>query len=232
MNKKTSKAVIYYPVFLNLRDRRCVVIGGGMVALQKVKMLLNCGASVTVVSPKPHPDIAELSKKKAIHLILRDYEPGDLQGATIAIATTNVEKINRRVAHEAKKNGILVNVADNLRSSDFIIPSSFRRGNLTVAVSTAGMSPAFAKKIRMRLEKSLGEEYGSLLSLISEVRSALKEKGCTVDGEAWQKALDLNSLIRLIHKGQRKKTKANLIRKLEPYHVRSKRESPSKKDDL
>jgi siroheme synthase-like protein len=221
MNKKNPKAVSYYPIFVNIEGKRCVVIGGGMVALRKVKMLLNCGASVTVISPKSHPDIAKLSKERAIHLIQRDYEVGDLQGATIAIAATNVEEINRRVAHEAKKNGIFMNVADDLRSSDFIIPSSFRRGNLTVAVSTAGMSPAFAKKIRTKLEKSIGEEYASLLSLISEVRSTLKKRGWTVDGEAWQKAIDLDSLIQLLQAGQWKEAKTVLLKRLKTFQASS-----------
>jgi len=216
MNKKTSKRIVYYPVSLNIQGKRCVVIGGGKVALRKVKMLLDCGANVSVISPKPHPDIAKLSKERAIHLIQRDYEAQDLKGAVIAIACTDVKEVNRKVADEAKKAGILVNVADDPEPSDFIIPAFFRRGNLTLAVSTSGVSPALARKIRMKLEKSFGEEYASLLSLIGEVRSTLKEKGYIVDAEAWQEALDLDLLIQLVRSGQRKKAKAILLRKLIP----------------
>jgi len=216
MNKKTSKKIVYYPVSLNIQGKRCVVIGGGKVALRKVKMLLDCGANVSVISLKPHPDIAKLSKERAIHLIQRDYEAQDLKGAVIAIACTDVKEVNRKVADEAKKAGILVNVADDPEPSDFIIPAFFRRGNLTLAVSTSGVSPALARKIRMKLEKSFGEEYASLLSLIGEVRSTLKEKGYIVDAEAWQEALDLDLLIQLVRSGQRKKAKAILLRKLIP----------------
>jgi len=216
MNKKTSKKIVYYPVSLNIQGKRCVVIGGGKVALRKVKMLLDCGANVSVISPKPHPDIAKLYKERVIHLIQREYETQDLKGAVIAIVCTDVKEVNRKVADEAKKAGILVNVADDPEPSDFIIPSFFRRGNLTVAVSTSGKSPALARKIRTKLEKSFGEEYASLLSLIGEVRSTLKEKGYIVDVEAWQEALDLDLLIQLVRSGQRKKAKAILLRKLMP----------------
>ena len=125
----------------------------------------------------PRPEIKKLSERGAIHLIQRDYKAGDLKDALIAIACTDMKEVNRKVADEAKKAGVLVNVADDPERSDFITPSFFKRGNLTVAVSTAGVSPALARKIRTKLEKSFGEEYASLLSLIGEVRSALKKKG-------------------------------------------------------
>jgi siroheme synthase-like protein len=184
-------------------------------------MLLDCRANVSVISPKPHPDIAKLSKERAIHLIQRDYEAQDLKGAVIAIACTDVKEVNRKVADEAKKTRILVNVADDPELSDFIIPAFFRRGNLTFAVSTSGVSPALARKIRTKLEKSFGEEYASLLSLIGEVRSTLKEKGYIVDAEAWQEALDLDLLIQLVRSGQRKKAKAILLSKLKGHKPES-----------
>ena len=192
------------------------MVGGGKVALRKVKMLLECGAKVVVISPKIHRDLSQLAKDKAIQLIKRDYERGDLKEAVIAISCTDVKEVNRKVADEAKKTGVLVNITDDLEPSDFIIPSFFRRGNLTVAVSTSGKSPAFARKIRMKLEKSFGEEYASLLSLIGEVRSTLKEKGYIVDAEAWQEAIDLDLLIQLLRSGQRKEAKAIMVRKLIP----------------
>jgi len=217
MKKRKSEPPVYYPIMLNLQGKKCVVVGGGTVALRKVNMLLDCGADVTVVSPTPHLDMAKLSEKKAIRLIHRNYKGGDLMGTTLAVASTDVREINQKVAHEAKKLGILVNVVDDPRLSSFILPSFFRRGNLTIAVSSAGTSPALARKIRTNLEKSLGKEYAILLSLISEVRSALKERGYTVDGEAWQEALDLDSLIRLIQKGQHEKAKTLLLNKLKAY---------------
>jgi siroheme synthase-like protein len=215
MKRRKSEPPVYYPLMLNIKGKKCVVVGGGNVALRKVKMLLDCGADITVVSPKPHLGMAKLSEKKAIRLIHRDYKVGDLMDATLAVASTDVKEINRTVAHEAKRLGILVNVVDDPRLSSFILPSFFRRGNLTIAVSSGGTSPALARKIRSNLEKSLGKEYATLLSLISEVRSALKERGYIVDGEAWQEVLDLKLLIRLIQKGQKTKAKTLLLSKLE-----------------
>jgi len=214
MNKKRSKPITYYPIFLNLQDRRCVVIGGGKVALRKIKVLLDCEAKVTMISPEPHPEIVRLSKKKVIRLIQRDYRKEDLNDAAIVFACTDVKETNRRVAEDSKKRRVPVNVTDDPGLSEFIIPSFFRRGDLTIAVSTAGVSPALAKKIRKNLEKRLGKEYASLVSLIGEVRSALKKRGCAVDGEAWQKVLELHSLMRFVKEGRTKKAKTFMVDQL------------------
>jgi siroheme synthase-like protein len=182
-------------------------------------MLLHAGANVSVISPAPHPEIEKLSRGKAVHLFRRDYKAGDMKNARIAIACTDAKEVNRKVADEAKKAGVLVNVADDPEQSSFITPSILKRGSLTVAVSTAGVSPAVARKIRTKLEKSFGEEYASLLSLIGEVRSTLKDKGYRVSPSTWQEALDLNSLIRLLRSGQRKKAKAILLDKLQTSNM-------------
>lgn len=205
----------YYPSFLNIQGKRCVVIGGGKVALRKIKALLDCGTNVTVVSPALHRDLAQLAEAGTISLIHRDYKAGDLKDAFIAIAATTETETNKRVAMEAKRRGILVNVVDDLEQSDFIVPSCLRRGELTIAVSTAGKSPALARKIRTRLEQDLGEEYTSLVALISEVRSELRQQGITVNKNAWQKALDLDSLIEMLCAGQNEKAKATLLNNLE-----------------
>ena len=208
---------VYYPAFLNIRGKRCVVIGGGRVALRKVRVLLDCGAKVTVVSPTLHPGLAQLAEARRISPIYREFEPGDLVGAIIAIAATDVREINQNVADEARDQGLLVNVVDSSEQSDFITPSFFRRGGLTIAVSTAGMSPALARKIRTRLEQLFGEEFALLLSIITDVRSALKLQGIGVSADAWQEALDLDLLIRLVRAGRPEEAKAVLLAKLEAH---------------
>jgi len=215
MKNKESKPRVYYPIFLNIRGKKCVVIGGGNVALRKVKMLLDCGANVAVISPRLHQDLERLVEEGAIRWIERKYDPRDLKNMMIAIAATNVQEINERVAQDAKKRKILVNVADDLEQSDYIIPSFFRRGDLTIAISTGGGSPALARKIRTKLEQIFGEEYGLLLSLIEEVRSEIKLQGIGVSPEAWQKALDLDLLIDLLKADQREKAKGVLLGNLE-----------------
>ncbi len=214
MNRKESKSRPYYPILLDLQGKTCVVAGGGKVALRKIKILLDCDANVFVISPTPHPEITKLSKRKAIHWIQRDFKAGDLKNAVIALACTDVKAVNRNVAEEARKSEVLVNVADDPEQSDFITLSFFKRGNLMVAVSTSGVSPAFARKLRTKLEKSFGQEYASLLSLIGEVRSTLKKKRSAVDSEAWQEALDLDRLIHLVRSGQKKKAKVILLSRL------------------
>jgi len=209
-----EKTKVYFPVFLNIQRKKCVVVGGGQIAFRKVKMLLDCGASVTVISPVLHPDLSELSDKKSIRVIRRSYKLGDLKGAMIVVAATDVNKINRKVADEARGVGALINVVDDPKPSDFIIPSFFRRGDLTVSVSTAGRSPALARKIRTRLEENLGDEYRSLVTLINDARSSLKRQSITVSAEGWQAALDLDLLAHLVRTGREEKAKAVLMKKL------------------
>lgn len=206
----------YYPIFLNLEGKKCVVVGGGEVALRKVRALLDSGARVVVVSPTLNPDLAQLARVETISLISREYEPKDLKDAVIVVAATDIAEVNQNIAKKARKHGILVNVVDRPEESDFIMPSLVRRGDLILAASTSGASPALAKKIRMRLEQTFGEEYSPLLSLIKEVRQELKEQRLRVNTEDWQNALDLDLLTHLIQAGEREKAKAVLLEKLKP----------------
>jgi siroheme synthase-like protein len=139
-------------------------------------MLLECGGEVTVVI-EASSGVGKLSEEGAIHVVPRDYEAGDLKEAFLAVAGTNVKEVNRRMADDAKKEGALLNVVDDPEQSDYIVPSLFRRGDLTVAISTGGTSPALARKIRKKLEQEIGEDYALLSSLIGEVRSIVKKKG-------------------------------------------------------
>jgi len=203
----------YYPLFLDVRGKRCVVIGGGKVALRKVRTLLAHGASVKVISPDLCPGISPLVEAGKIEVIQREYQPGDLEGAFLAIAAASGDA-NKRVADDAKRTQTLINVADNPEQSDFIVPACLHRGNLTIAVSTAGKSPALARKIRTGLEKHFGEEYAALIGIIEEVRSELKERAIKVRGDDWQKALDLDILVSILRTGQREKAKATLLDRL------------------
>ena len=211
MKRKTET---YFPVFLDIQRKKCIVVGGGEVALRKLRKLLDCGASVTVISPLLHPDLSQLAKKKSIHLIQRNYKTSDLKGAFVVIAATDTKETNRKVAKEAGRVGALVNVVDDPEPSDFIVPSLLRRGNLSIAISTGGMSPALARKIRTRIEKSFGQEYALIVSLVEEVRSALRREGIRINTEKWQDALDLGLLTRLLRTGKKEKAKAVLMKKL------------------
>jgi siroheme synthase-like protein len=207
----------YFPAFLNIRRKKCLIVGGGGVALKKVNTLVGCGADVAIISSRVHQDLMRLAKKRIVRVIRRDYEPGDLRGAFIVVAATDDRKINRKVAREAKKAGALVNVVDDPEPSDFIVPAVVRRGNFTLAISTGGRSPALSRKLRERLEKMFGPEYSSLVALVEEIRSSLKRKGTPIDPETWQDALEIDMILKLLRTGKRKKARDFITGRLTPF---------------
>jgi siroheme synthase-like protein len=204
----------YYPILLRMNGKRCLVVGGGTVALRKVQTLIEHGADIVIVSPDICPELKQLSKDGVVRAVARDYKPEDLNDVYLTVAATDDSTVNEKVAAEAKKLGILINVVDKPDISDFIVPSYFRRGDIIVAVSTCGRSPALARKIRSELESELKAEYAQLAIIASEVRSELKEAGVTVSAENWQKALDLNSLIELIRRGKNREAREIMLAKL------------------
>ena len=211
---KKDQGITYYPVFLNVKGKKCVVVGGGQVALRKVRVMLEHGADVEVISPDLCPELAKLSASGEIRALGRDYQAGDLKNAFVAIAATDNSEINRRVVAEARRKSVLVNVVDDAGNSDFIVPSYLRRGEITIAVSTGGTSPALARKIRSKLEKELGDEYALLVGLIGEVRAEVRQQKIEIDSDGWQEALDLDQLLDLLRKGETERAKAALLRNL------------------
>lgn len=209
-------ACSYFPAFLNLREKRCVVVGGGEVALRKVRTILTCGGKVTVISPTLHPELGNLLEMGLIQWVNQEYDPKTLQGAFLVVAATDKKEINREVAQKARTSGSLVNVADDVENSDFIVPSFFQRGSLILAISTSGKSPALSKKIREILEVEFGEEYAELVSLVEEVRLETKNKE-SINSKDWEKALDLNLLKELIKKGEQEKAKLVLLDRLKNF---------------
>src|SRR5712691_6783259 len=168
-----GQLVTFYPVVLNLRGRRAVVIGGGAVAEQKVLGLLSAGAHVTVVSPETTPHLAELAAAGGIDLRRRPYRSGDLAGAWLAIAGTDDRAANARVWAEAEREGVLLNAVDDLDHCSFIAPAIHREGDITVAVSTSGKSPALAARLRQRVARLVGPAEARLCELLGELRPEL-----------------------------------------------------------
>lgn len=211
---KKNQAPNYYPISLNLSGKRCVVVGGGQVALRKVRTLLECGAQVDIISPSFCPELEELAESQQIHVLSKHYQSGDLKHAFLVIAATDSHDVNQQVAKEAQNQAMLVNVVDNAENSDFITPSYLRRGTITIAISTGGKSPALARKIRTKIEKDFSHEYASLALLIDEVRRELTEQGLKVEGDTWQEALDIDVLLKLVKQGDNEKAKFILRNKL------------------
>ncbi len=215
----------YYPVFLNLKGRKALVVGGGKVAERKVSALLKAGADVIVVSPSLTPGLKrELSRKRIGHLP-RTYRRGDLKGVFLTIAATDSAETNRRISKDAPA---LVNVVDVPSECNFIAPSVVRRGPLLLAISTSGTSPAFARTLRKELEKSCGPDLSEYLKFLKKVRvkamTAIPEKGRR---EAFLKGLASEEVLKTLRsKGAEavKKAVSGRLKRLAAAHCKGKDE--------
>ncbi len=189
----------YYPMALDLKDKRCLVVGGGTVATDKVEGLLLAGAQVVVVSPSVTSKIGALAEAGDITLHLRPFQPDDLAGIYLAYGATDERETNAQVAAQARAAGILVNAVDDIPNCDFFAVSVVRRGDLQIAISTNGLSPAFARWMREYLEAWLPKEFGDLLAVLSDVRQEVKARGPIPAYEYWQAAITDEVLLRLRH---------------------------------
>lgn len=162
--------VSYFPICLELKDRKCVVIGGGEIAERKVNTLIACEAKVTVISPEVTAGLKALSAKKKISYLQKEYEASDLEQAFLVIVATNQTEINAQIYRDASRKNLLINVVDSPRYCNFIVPALVKRGDLLLSISTSGKSPALAKKIREKLESEFGEEYQQFLEIMGELR--------------------------------------------------------------
>jgi precorrin-2 dehydrogenase/sirohydrochlorin ferrochelatase len=167
----------YYPLYVNIEDKPCIVIGGGEVGERKVLRLLECGARVTVVSKAVTPALQILQDENRIHCIRAEYEPGQVTGAFLVIGATDQDAVNKKISADCRQEGIMVNIVDDPICCDFILPSLCERGDLSIAVSTGGKSPALAKKIRQDLEKTYGAEYAVLLKIMGHLRERIVAVG-------------------------------------------------------
>ena len=170
------KSKVYYPVFLDLTGKRCVIVGGGQVAERKCKSLMKTGTLITVIAPEITKGLRAYKDKGVIKHIGRAYRKGDITSANIVISATGSRETNERVARDAQSLHKLINVVDTPDLCNFIVPAVFRRGMLSIAVSTGGVSPAFAKEIRKELEKIYGPELAGKLKAIRETRDRAKEE--------------------------------------------------------
>lgn len=178
-----------YPVMLRLAGRRCVVVGGGTVALRRTQRLVACEADILVVAPRARSEIGDMAVEGKLWLELRPFEPAYLDGALIAIAATDDRDVNQAVAQAARARGVLVNVADDPASGDFTVPAIVRRSNITLGISTGGRSPAFTRFLREQLDAWLTEDRSLLLELASEMRRELRATVQQADPSRWQIAL-------------------------------------------
>ncbi len=163
----------YYPINLDITDRECVVVGGGSVALRKIRSLLGSEARVTVISPQVVPEIDELAEQRKLICLRRGYQRGDLDNAFLAFAATDNPGTQAEVSREANEKGVFLNIVDDPDGCDFQIPATIRRGELLIAISTGGNSPAISRMIRQELEDHFGFEYAALIFLFAKIREKL-----------------------------------------------------------
>jgi siroheme synthase-like protein len=178
-----------YPVALNLDGRLCLVVGGGALAVEKVEGLLRARARVRVVDPAPAGTLRVLADAGAIELSVRAYEPTDLHSVALAYGASEDRALNARVAADAREAGVLVNAVDDIPNCDFFAMSLVRRGDLQIAISTNGRSPAFARWMREYVDAWLPRELGGLLEVLGDVRDAVRRAGATPEYARWNAAI-------------------------------------------
>src|ERR671910_1022641 len=164
----------FYIACLKLTGRRCLVVGGGEIGLEKVEGLLACDGKVVLVAPEAVPELERLADEGSIEWVRREYESGDLERTFIAIAATDDTDTNIRVYNEAEERAMLVNIVDVPPLCNFILPAIVRTGPLAIAISTAGASPALAKRIKRQIAEEYGEPYARLAVLLNEARGWAK----------------------------------------------------------
>jgi len=162
-----------FPIFLKLSGRRCVVVGGGAVGEAKIASLLDTAAETVVVAPAVTGKVMEWASAARLTWLARCFSPADLNGAFLVVAATSKQDVNELVFHEARRRGVLCNVVDRPEQCDFYSPAVLRRGHLQIAISTGGLSPALAQRLRQELEHQFAPEYGAWLEALGEVRRHL-----------------------------------------------------------
>ncbi len=171
----------YYPVSLDIRKKRCVVVGGGDVAERKVERLLACGADVIVVGKELTVMLDELTRDKKIRHIADNYKPEYIKDAFLVIGATDDDEVNGRISIDSRRRNVWVNIVDDPARCDFILPAIVRQGDLSIAISTGGKSPALAKQIREELEIKFGPEYGMLVMIMGMIREKVIARGTPSD---------------------------------------------------
>jgi len=207
----------YYPAFLDLQGLSCLVVGGGQVGERKVKTLMDCGAVVYLVSPELTPFLEEEVRQDRVRLLAPEFLPEHLEGMFLVIGATDDPEVNQRISLEARARNLLCNIVDKPRECNFIVPSQVHRGDLLIAVSTGGRSPALAKKIRQDLENLFPDSYSIYVALLGRVREYLLARGLPqARNQQIFESLIEAPILESIQRGDREELTKQLIRLLDP----------------
>lgn len=193
----------HYPIYLDLTDRPCVVVGGCGLAEEKARGLLAAGARVTVVSPELTPGLASLAVEGRIDAVARRCRRGDLRKAFLVVVAERDRAIVEAVWNETRERNVLVNTVDDVPHCDFIAPAVVRRGDLAIAISTEGKAPALASRLRQRLEGEVGEEHARFLELAGRLRAPLARRWPDLETRRtlWYRLLD-SDVLHLLRRGE------------------------------
>ena len=203
----------YYPVCQNLPGKKCLVFGGGPIAEDKIAKLQSTGAQVTIVSPTVTPNLQAWAHRGDFQWQPREYQAGDMEGAFLSIAATNDRQVNHEIFQEAERLGVLINVVDDPEQGTFIAPAVVRRGQVTLAISTGGASPALARKLREALTEDAVLEWADLARVLSLARKVVKKRGLTVDPQRWQCCIT-TELLQLAQSGHEDQALSSLLSRL------------------
>ena len=196
-----------YPINLRIAGHRCLVVGAGSVAAQKIGGLLDCDAEIVVVAPEVLEPVEALADR--IEIIRRRYRPEDLTGMRLVVAATGDGALQAQILADGRAAGVLVNSADDPANCDFTLPSRVRRGPVLLTASTQGRSPALATWLRRRLAVDYGPEIEVLCDLLAEAREEIRDQGLSSEGLAWQEALD-SGMLELVREGRLVEAKERL----------------------
>lgn len=217
---------VYYPVFLDLKGRKCLVIGGGIVAERKIKPLVKAQAMVTVISLEITVSLKQMAEKKKIHFINDHFRERYLEGAFLVVGATNNPEVNHCIFQAATKADKLVNIVDSPAECNFLVPSTVQQGDLSISISTGGKSPALAKKMRKQLEIQFGKPYRDFLVLMGKLRPRVLAKfsGTKYRNKIFQALVDSDLLI-LFKKGLKDKAEIKAEQIINDFSLRTRGKS-------
>jgi precorrin-2 dehydrogenase/sirohydrochlorin ferrochelatase len=202
---------MFYPVYLNLKGKRVIVVGGGEVAERKVESLLPCEPSVVVISPEVTRQLATLFSQKRIEWRNRPYTNGDCAGAALVFSATDDPEVSRAVYAEASDFGIFVNTADQPALCSFIMPAVVRRGDIGIAISTSGSSPALAARLRRKISRVIGPEYAQFSQLMARARREIRSRvGSERDRKELHYRIIDSDIIKLLRRNDREAAERRL----------------------
>ena len=209
----------YYPVFLELDGKIALVVGGGKVAQRKVETLLECGASISIVSKELTHELKQLIEDSEVRFLGEELKDEFFDDAFIVIAATDDKDLNHNVSERARDRGLLVNAVDQPADCNFIVPSIVKKGDLLIAISTSGKSPALSKKIRKRLEVQFGNEYETFLNLMGRLRKEILAMGLAQEENSriFHEVVD-GGIMEALARGDREEVESTLA-KILPKHV-------------